>query len=283
MLNSQVYGVLECPGCAGSLDVNGQCEDGHTVPVGMDGLWELHPTASVGRYNTTEMIARYLNYAFGYLIMRDGVGNGVSEALYRTLSDLCRDEASKGVILDYGCGVGRTSYDLGRTHPGSLVIGIDASRLMAQTALAVVEGRPVRCGWPDDGWSQIELRQPALANVTIFQADARLVKFRVKPSLIVANMLIDRLEDPDDVLRLLEDWFHLLRSGGALVLSTPFNWVTRNCWESFRGGAAQLANTLSTIGFDVEVSFEAVPYREQIDPIGTFLELPVYFVKARKR
>lgn len=140
--------------------------------------------------------------------------------------------------LDLGCAVGRSSFELAR-HCAE-VIGIDASNCFIETARALQKDAAIDFEFVEEG----NLTNPARAvvppeinrqRVTFEVGDAQnlrgdLGKFEV---VLLAN-LIDRLREP---LRCLRQMPGLLKSGGQLIVTSPYTWLEEftRC-ENWLGG-----------------------------------------------
>lgn len=129
-------------------------------------------------------------------------------------------------VLDLGCAVGRSSFELAR-HCAE-VIGIDYSQAFIDAA-----NRMKAEGWHpatrlDEGsaTTRLELRVDEgidRSRVSFEQGDAQRIREDIGQfDLVIACNLICRLPEP---LRLLKRLPDLLKPGGQLFITTPFTWL----------------------------------------------------------
>ena len=286
---------MACPVCGSSLAVSADgchCDQGHTFPLTSD-VVSFADKRETDKYDDPGLAARYVQYSFGASVMRNGrVPDGRSEALYRTVSDICHTELIRRnlkspLIVDLACGVGRTVYDIAATHKAAVVLGMDLSRVMASTAAAICGGMTVRCGAAEDGWPEVQFFRPQVHNAFIAQADACRPPLRkvseggTGAAIVLSHMLIDRLYTVDDVEQSLAYAADLVEPGGMMVVTSPFNWITQETWNRYGGSRSWILERLKDLGLIVEVAFDYLPYRECLDPFGTTLELPVLVCTGR--
>lgn len=131
--------------------------------------------------------------------------------------------------LDVGCAVGGTSFALARAFHS--VLGIDVSASLIETAQQIREEGSVPYFVADEG----DIKQQALARRPT-DIDAERVEFKhmdamcIPPDtgsfngVLVANVL-DRLSSPSTLLGRLGGPRGLVRSGGILVISSPYTWM----------------------------------------------------------
>ena len=179
----------------------------------------------VNPYETDTLVAQYLDFQYGP--SHFGVAN-YAEALAGLASELCgrHDRA-----LDIGCATGRASFELARrfTH----VDGVDYSARFIDVALTLARQDSFRYAVPVEGdlveycearLSRHELGREQSERVHFSQGDACNLKPKYGDyDLVLASNLIDRLREP---ARFLRDIAPRLRSGGLLVLTSPYTWLT---------------------------------------------------------
>jgi len=178
-------------------------------------------------------LAEYL--AFHYLEPADLLPRGVPtpkgtsnfpNACARLLLHHAPKLASRA--LDLGCAVGRSSFELTRIIPE--VIGIDYSRSFIRAARQLQRKGEIRFRLLEEG----KTTKPSFARVSspidrkraCFQAgDAlRIPKKLGTFDLVLAANLIDRLPDPQRFLKKILP--QLIRTGGTLLLTSPYTWST---------------------------------------------------------
>jgi SAM-dependent methyltransferase len=129
--------------------------------------------------------------------------------------------------LDLGCGVGRFTFELGRVVDQA--IGIDNSRSFVRAARRMAVDHELTVQATDCGnhFSRIQLCLPSVlrrSNVAFQFGDAMDAIARSSEAfhIVAAINLICRLPSP----RLFLKQLHLLvRTGGQLLLASPFTWM----------------------------------------------------------
>lgn len=139
------------------------------------------------------------------------------------------DKAKKRA-LDLGCSVGRASFELAREF--EFVQGLDFSARFIRIGHQLQERGMIRYELAEEGdnvtFHEHRLEEFGLEDVAdrveFFQADAMNLKPRfTEYDLILAANLLDRLPDPATFLQSIHT---RLNSGGMLVLSSPYTWLT---------------------------------------------------------
>ena len=150
--------------------------------------------------------------------------------------------------LDLGCAVGRASFELARKVPE--VVGIDFSRAFISTAKKLAARGALAFRLKQEG----SLTQPARAKAPSGKIRKR-VGFRTGDALclpdcgtfdlVLAANLIDRVKNPERLLKKVLP--KLVRSGGILLLTSPYTWskefTPRSRW--FRDSFPYLGKLLS--------------------------------------
>ena len=143
-------------------------------------------------------------------------------------------------VLDLGCAGGRTSFDLAAAT-GGLVLGVDSNLALLRLARRVARTGTARYGRRrigtvyDDRHFAADL--PGRGQVDFWACDVAALPFAQPCDLVVALNLLDCVADPP---QLLAGMAALLRPGGALLLSTPFDWSLRATpFEGWIGGHSQ--------------------------------------------
>lgn len=148
-----------------------------------------------------------------------------------------------GLMLDLGCGVGRTSFDLAAGDPASLVLGIDVGLGLLRLARGAAHGRVAyprrRIGLVYDQ-RRFAVAPAGAERVDFWACDALALPFPAGiAKLAVALNLLDCVPEP---VRLLSGLAGVLRPGGRLLLATPYDWSARvTPPETWIGGHSQRA------------------------------------------
>lgn len=182
-------------------------------------------------YESQALVAQYLLFHYGSAEQQLPYERGPRDALDYPLRcveqgiDLAR-LIDRQRALDLGCSVGRSTFELATLFDE--VIGIDLSQAFIQAASELQRQGQIDCTIPVEGGLHQKLTlslPPHLGNGS--------VKFLVGDALnlptdlglfdaVLAANLIDRVPDPARFLSLLPG---LLRSGGHLVLTSPYTWL----------------------------------------------------------
>ena len=151
------------------------------------------------------------------------------------------DRTMKGPVIDIGCAVGRTTFELARACD-EIVLGVDLNFGMLKTAAAILDkgfvAYPLRRG----GIAFEQRRFPAVfekaANVDFWVCDATALPFSGNTfSTGVSLNVLDCAWSPYDHVKELG---RILIPGGSALVSTPYDW-TANATpvEAWLGGHSQ--------------------------------------------
>ena len=146
-----------------------------------------------------------------------------------------------GPILDIGCSVGRTTFELAACFD-ELVLGIDLGFDMLRTAARVLRQGVVsyprrRVGMAYDR-REFAVEPDGSGRVDFWACDATAIPFPVSSFSLAASFnVIDCVGSPLDHLQSIE---RVLIPGGQALLATPYDWsVTATPVESWLGGHSQ--------------------------------------------
>jgi ubiquinone/menaquinone biosynthesis C-methylase UbiE len=219
-----------------------------------------------------KVVDRYTGlFAFGYQLL--GAGGG--EGLYRCIDSLLLanlDRDQKNIILDAGCGVGRTIYDCAELFPRSFFVGMDFAYNMCKRARQIlVEGRSIDLSksLADTGFGKklVFDRTKRLKNVMIAQGSVIKLPFRPESfDCVVNTYLIDRLPDP---IQAIEEMARVLKPKGLLILSDPLNFDKPRAREKMRD-VNDLVRIVERQGIQIKEKFDGLIYREVLDSRGNY-------------
>lgn len=202
---------------------------------------------SLNPYETDDMVSQYLDFQYGPRYF--GVDN-YAESLVALALPHCQ---ARGSALDIGCATGRASFELARHF--EQVIGMDYSARFIDVALQLATGEDFRYVVPEEG-ELVEYRQVRLKELGLDAGQAQRIQFvqgdacNLKPQpaqydLVLAANLIDRLRQPQ---RFLQDIAPMIRSGGLLLLSSPYTWLEAfTPKENWLGGIRENGEALTTL------------------------------------
>ena len=147
-----------------------------------------------------------------------------------------------GPILDAGCSVGRTSFELAERFPGRLVIGVDLGFSMIQLAARALRrgelSYPRRRGGLVYDRRSFPVRFDRASQVDFWACDAQALPFRTgSVALATSFNLLDCVGSPYEHLQALA---RVLAPEAAAIIATPYDWsVTATAIEGWIGGHSQ--------------------------------------------
>lgn len=224
------------------------------------------PVDTVNLYETDELVSRYLHFHYGETYF--DVCNYPIACIDACMAFLNRGPTHK--VLDLGCSVGRTSFELARYFDH--VDGIDFSARFIQHGVRLKQENCVRYTIPTEGelvaYKECNLKDLGYGEVKhkveFVQGDA----CNLKPvftgyDLVFGGNLIDRLYDP---LQFLEMIPARLNKGGFLVLTSPYTWLEQYTVKSkWLGGVkvnGENFTTLDGLQLALRDRFELVETRD---------------------
>lgn len=146
-----------------------------------------------------------------------------------------------GPMIDMGCSVGRTTFELAE-HQDDLALGVDLNFSMLRIASQVLRTGRVRYPRRRVGvvYDRREFSYSSSRgrNVDFWACDLLALPFALQNvSTIAALNVLDCVSAP---ITFLESSCHMLRPGGKLIMTTPFDWSpTATAVESWLGGHSQ--------------------------------------------
>lgn len=175
--------------------------------------------------------------------------NNISKSTYEPGSIVsCLEKAltlvphhTDGKIIDNGCSVGRTTFELAEKHQG-LVLGVDVNFSMLRVAQKVLHDKMLhfplrRIGIVYDEQS-FTVNFKNRDRVDFWACDAMALPFSEQQfDLATAFNLLDSLNSPRDLLASIAS---VLKNGGHALLSTPYDWsALATPLETWIGGHSQ--------------------------------------------
>jgi len=209
-------------------------------------------TAGARLYETDQLVTQYLDFHYGDAAggpLPLGVPNFPRACVAATMRHVPADRRDR--CLDIGCSVGRSAFEFARHF--ARVDGIDFSARFIQAGVRLQDGDEVFYEVPIEG----ELTTPRSVTlaalglesvadrVTFMQGDAcNLKDLFADYDLVFAGNLIDRLYDPALFLGLIGP---RVRSGGMLVITSPYTWLEEYTEKAkWLGGRREAGEPLTT-------------------------------------
>ncbi len=238
-----------------------------------------------GKYDPA-YAARYAAlWAFGF----ETVHLGLDEPLYRTVSSLVAESlAGRGeagpppVIVDAGCGVGRVATDCAALAPGGRVVAADLSPAMLDLARRIGRGDgPVEIDLSHLGFAgPLSIPPRPRPNLDLLRADVEELPLADGcADLALSVNVVDRL--PAGPERTIRECHRVLRRGGRLIFTDPFNWTEARLWRAYPNAEA-VREFIESCGFSIDTWFDSLPYREILDRRGSVEEFRTLVVRATK-
>ncbi len=176
-------------------------------------------------YESDKLLAEYLLFHYGSADEILPYESGPRDALEYPARCVSECVTARGRALDLGCAVGRSAFELARTCDS--VVGIDFSRRFIDAAHALKTGE-LPYERMDEGARATPLiaRVPAgidRARVAFETGDAMDLRADLGAfDVVLMANLIDRLREPRRCLARLPA---LVKSGGHLVITSPYTWL----------------------------------------------------------
>lgn len=218
-------------------------------------------------YETDKLLSEYLLFHYGTAEEVLPYGFGPREALEYPLRcvteclDLAALPADGGRALDLGCAVGRSTFELAR-HCQE-VTGIDYSQSFVNACERMKQDG--ECGYwrIDEGALRTGLRAAVSKEIDrsrtwFLRGDAMALPDALGTfDVVLMANLIDRLSDPRLCLQRLPE---LVRSGGQLIITSPYTWLEeftpKDHWLGGTESATGRKQTLDGLKESLEGAFE---------------------------
>jgi len=152
---------------------------------------------------------------------------------------------------------------------------------MLALARRIVHGAtPVVVTLPAYGFPRLTIPTYANERPVFSRADVENLPLKNRTAdLIFSVNIVDRL--PHGPERALREAYRVLRRGGTLVFTDPFNWTEEWLWRKYPD-AASVLRLIERLGFVLETWFDELSYREILDARGSTDEFRTLAVVARK-
>ena len=282
---AEIRALLRCPDCGTELAPDEgalACRGGDRHRYAEEDGFLTFAKPGAGKYDPG-YAARYAAlWAFGHHTLH----SGADEPLYRCVSSLAA-EALAGrpappVLVDAGCGVGRTLRDLATLAPEATVLGLDGSLAMLEQARAVTRNLdPIAVDLAGYGFGTLQIPPRPCPNVHLFRCDIEhLPVAGGSADLILSVNTVDRL--PHGPEKTLAEAHRVLRPGGTLIFTDPLNWTDADLWRRYPDAPSLLA-LLESLGFEIITWFDDLLYHELLDARGSIEEFRTMVVGAVRR
>lgn len=169
------------------------------------------------------------------------------------------------IVLDVGCGVGRTIYDCSEIFKDANFIGFDYSINMLKRAQQILtEQEQLEINLSSSGFPNFSIAGRDLSNVYLVQGSVLDLPFKPNSvDAVVNTFLIDRVQN---VKTALEKMIAVLKPGGLFILASPLNFQSSNNWKF--GQPIVLVELLKDLGIE-QISYEDnISHKEVLDARG---------------
>jgi SAM-dependent methyltransferase len=221
---------------------------------------------SRNRYISPTLIDRYIRFAYGpYTSLKEAYG----EMLYSKIASMASEVKREDVVLDIGCGVGRTAKDL--THLCDFVVGMDFSPAMVQKAREIVADVDHVISF--QVMEEASIRTCKIHSFGMWQktdfiiGDVLWIPYNDETfGCVLAVNLFDRVPHPE---RAIIEISRVLKSNGSFIATDPYDWdedyTPRRSIEGKRLWLEKddILNKLRNHGFTIEDSFDDVVFIEK--------------------
>lgn len=180
-------------------------------------------------YETDALVSQYLEFHYGddYFDVPNFAKACAQHCISAAKASGVNGEGCS--VLDLGCAVGRSSFELARYF--EQVVGLDFSARFIASAVELQETGIKRYVIPDEGelvsYKEIQLSDLGLKSAAgrcqFMQADAcNLHQKYTGYDVILAGNLIDRLYAPKAFLSTIHE---RMNQGGLLIIASPYTWL----------------------------------------------------------
>ena len=220
------------------------------------------PEPEMNIYETDDMISQYIEFHYGDT--HYGVPN-FPVACIGIVRDYAQGRKTARA-LDLGCASGRSSFELATIYDHVDAVDFSARLIEAPTALQktgsqryIIQDEGALVRYKDVTLSDFDGYVAVKDNIAFMQGDAcNLTDKYTDYDLVFAGNLIDRLYDPAKFLDLIKG---RIRSGGLLVLTSPYTWLEdftpRDKWlGGFKANTGENYTTLEGLGDALAPEFE---------------------------
>lgn len=219
-----------------------------------DGQQTVSPTDEFkAEYSKLEMKEEYLKSAYG-IFLSPTAGN--REGFYATILSAGKTLPRDALILDIGCGIGRTVLDYSLLCPDGQVVGFDyvyGTLQLAKQVLTTAKTTSVLIKVDfarHDVWELPGFQRP---NITLVAGAAERLPFREDAfDCILGNYIFSIIDDYRAALR---NAIKLLKPGGILITTNGFSWEDLREPER-RHTPDDMKEVLESEGLDIELEFD---------------------------
>lgn len=248
-----------------------------------DGIWCFAPKTQVQiAHDKYENITDNIDF-YTWLAYSDNSASKETVSIYSRLNQILQQELdanNPGIILDVGCGVGRTLYDLSDFFTTSQLIGCDYSMNMLRRARQILRNNEsLKIDLTSSGLPAFLLKGKKTDHVHLVQANVLDLPFQSNSvNAIVNTFLIDRV---DDVALALQQMINVLKPEGLFVLSSPLNFQKAQNWKY--GHPLALIQLLKELGMDILEYEDNITHSEVLDARGNTKVWNTLMIWGRKR
>lgn len=184
------------------------------------------------------------------------------------------------VVVDAGCGIGRSAGECARFARDAVVVGVDLSKPMLTLARDIHSDTGATLSVPHLGFPPLTIAGRPANNLHLVLGDAEdLPVASAVAHLALSINVVDRVPRGPELA--LPECHRVLRPGGHLIFSDPLGWEQEWLWKRYPSTQA-LLQFITEVGFDIASWFE-IEHREMLDIRGSYQTHTTLVVDAVKK
>ncbi|MGG5505353.1 MULTISPECIES: class I SAM-dependent methyltransferase [unclassified Myroides] len=235
----------------------------------------------LSKYENEDFVQAYMAlWSYGYLN-----NYAYSEGLYRTIISLVvsnLEKTNKKKILDVGCGVGRTTFDLAKIYKKSFIIALDESKKMIETAKEInsssYKGKMISLA--NRGFKDLKLPSFSFPNIKFLCENFERYNFVDNNFDLIVN--VNYLDRCGSIEYNIKKFFKILADDGLVVGCSPLNFQNEDSWETYKS-VDNLREVIEKTGFEIIDMFDNLVYKEILDARESFEEYKVVCYVLKKK
>lgn len=204
-------------------------------------------------YAKLEVIEEYLKSAYG-IYLNTTAGN--REGFYATILSAGKSLPKDALVLDIGCGIGRTLLDYSLLCPQGLIIGFEyvySTLKLAKQILTTQAAIPILTKTEMQSHAIQRLQGFGRKNIALIAGAAEHLPFQEGTfDCVLGNYIFSIIDDYQSAVHKAA---RLLKSGGILITTNGFSWEDLR-EPNRRHDPDILSSVLRESGLDIELDFD---------------------------